>query len=106
MAAYMIAEVCKIWDLAKFREYNSIVPKTVEKYGGRFLVRGGETETVEGEWQPQRLVVVEFDDAHALRRWYESSEYQQVRPLRVQSAQANVVFSAGALDAAGTGGEA
>ncbi len=106
MAAFMIAEVHEILDLSTFRAYNSIVPGIVAKYGGRFLVRGNENETVEGDWVPERLVVVEFDDMAALRRWYMSAEYQQIQPLRARSARSNVVFAEGSRDEIGTGGQA
>jgi len=106
MPAYMIAEVQEILDLAMFRQYNSIVPGTIEKHGGRFLVRGGASETIEGRWTPDRLVVVEFDTMAALRRWYKSADYQQAQPMRERSARSNVVFVEGALDPVGTGGAA
>ncbi len=58
MAAYLIADV-EITDQAGFEEYRKVVPRTIEKYGGRFLVRGGKFEVLEGEWSPKRVVVLQ-----------------------------------------------
>ncbi len=106
MTAYMIGDVCEIFDLETFRSYNRAVPDTILQYGGRFVVRGGETEVVEGDWQPGRVVVLAFEDMAALRRWYNSPEYGAVRPRRQSSAKSNIVFVEGARDAMGTGGVA
>lgn len=106
MAAYLIGDVREIFDLERFRGYNRRNPDTIAKYGGRFLVRGGSTEVVEGDWQPGRMVVIEFDDMDSLTRWYRSPEYQTVWGERAGSARSNVIFVEGAEDAKGTGGVA
>ena len=81
MAAYVIADVTvKNPDL--YAEYRKQVPATVEKYGGRFLVRGGAAEPLEGEWRPGRLVVIEFPDVAAAKAWYRSQEYGPLVALR------------------------
>ena len=106
MPAYLIGDVREILDLERFRGYSQRNPPTIAKYGGRFLVRGGSAEVVEGDWSPGRIVVIEFDDMDALRRWYESPEYRAVWGERANSARSNVIFVEGAADAKGTGGVA
>ena len=71
MPAYVIADI-EITDAAGYEEYRRRVPATVAQYGGRYLVRGGAAETLEGDWQPRRLVVLEFPSIAQARRWYDS----------------------------------
>ena len=73
MAAYVIADV-EVIDSAKFREYGNQVPATVEEYGGKYLVRGGAVEKFEGNWEPNRMVVIEFKRMEHLKKWYHSQE--------------------------------
>ena len=94
MAAYAIAEV-DVSDTEMFKIYMDLVPKTVEKFGGRYLVRGGEMEVIEGEWSPKRLVIIEFEDVDRGMEWYNSEEYSQALSLRHKSAQTNLVFIEG-----------
>ncbi|MDP8924472.1 MAG: DUF1330 domain-containing protein [Chloroflexota bacterium] len=88
MAAYVIVDV-DVTDPEAYKEYTSQVPATVEKYGGRFVVRGGRYETLEGNWQPKRIVVLEFPSYDRARQWYDSPEYQAILPLRERNARAN-----------------
>lgn len=81
MAAYVLVSV-DVHDPEGYREYTAQTPGTVERYGGRFIVRGGAYETVEGEWQPKRIVVVEFPSMEQARAWYASPEYQTILPIR------------------------
>jgi uncharacterized protein (DUF1330 family) len=94
MAAYVIADV-HIQDTARFEEYRKLVPATVEKYGGKFLVRGGKFEMLEGEWQPKRVVVLEFPTVEQAKRWYESPEYREPKALRLAAAKSNVILVEG-----------
>ena len=94
MAAYAIADV-EVTDPAKFQEYVSQVPATVEKYGGKYRVRGGAIEKVEGDWEPSRMVVIEFESMEQLKKWYHSQEYSGPMQLRHQSANATVLFVEG-----------
>jgi len=95
MAAYFIVDV-EITDAAGFEEYRKLVPGTVEKYGGRFLVRGGQVEKLEGEWQPTRVVVLEFPSLEQAKRWYNSSEYREPKALRFRTANTNLILVEGA----------
>ncbi len=94
MAAYAIADV-EVTDPAKFQEYGSQVPATVEKYGGKYLVRGGAIEKAEGDWEPSRMAIIEFESMEQLKRWYYSQEYSGPMQLRQQSANTNVLFVEG-----------
>lgn len=94
MSAYVIAEV-SVTDPAPYEEYRRLVPATLEKYGGRFLVRGGAVETREGGWTPARIVVLEFASMAQARRWYDSPEYQQALAIRLKNASSKVIFVEG-----------
>ena len=95
MAAYVIADV-EIHDNALFDEYRKLVPATVERYGGRFLVRGGAVDSKEGGWNPKRLVVLEFASAEQARKWYASPEYAPALAMRLKAAKAKMVIVEGA----------
>jgi uncharacterized protein (DUF1330 family) len=91
MAAYYIVEI-DIQDPARFEEYRSKVPATIERYGGKYLVRGGRLETIEGEWKPKRIVVLEFPTFEQAKRWYDSEEYRPLKELRRRTARGHIVL--------------
>jgi uncharacterized protein (DUF1330 family) len=95
MAAYVIANV-NAHDTASFEEYRRQVPATIVKHGGRYLVRGGRVERLEGTWTPARLVVLEFPSMEQARRWYESDDYRGPKALRMKCAVTDVIFVEGA----------
>ena len=74
MAAYVVVDV-EITDLEKFKVYSGLSPGIINQFGGKYVVRGGATETVEGDWYPGRLVIVEFENMEQLKKWYNSTEY-------------------------------
>lgn len=94
MPAYLIAEV-DVTDPAAFEQYRQQVPATVAKHGGRFLVRGGAVHTLEGEWTPKRLVVLEFPSLEQARHWYDSEEYRGPKALRFQCARTKLLLVEG-----------
>ena len=94
MSAYVIADV-NVTDPDLFAEYRQLVPATIEKYGGRFVVRGGTVETKEGGWSPSRLVVLEFPSMDQARKWYHSPEYAPALAMRLKSANAKLIFVEG-----------
>ena len=94
MAAYVIATV-EITDPEAYEEYRRRVPETIERHGGRFLVRGGASEILEGSWQPKRVVVLEFPDADAARRWYSSDEYGPLIEIRQRASNAHLLLVEG-----------
>jgi uncharacterized protein (DUF1330 family) len=90
MPAYIIAET-DIHDPDQYEHYKNAVPAALAAHGGRFLARGGELAVLEGDWNPPRLVVLEFEDLAAAKRFYASEEYQQAKRLRAGSAHLNMV---------------
>jgi uncharacterized protein (DUF1330 family) len=94
MAAYVINDM-EITDPALFEEYKTLSPASVAQYGGRFLVRGGRTETLEGTWSPKRLVVLEFPTLEQARTWLNSPEYAPAKQLRQRSSRSNIVVVEG-----------
>ena len=96
MTAYVIADI-DVHDREAYREYAALVPDTLKPHGGRFIVRGGARETLEGDWQPRRLVVIEFPSADDARRWHGSPEYAPALAMRQRSATGNLVLVEGAV---------
>ncbi len=94
MPAYVVVDVT-IKDPDRYPDYVRQVPPTLEPYGGRFLVRGGSVETVEGDWSPRRLVVIEFPSREQARAWYDSPEYAPARSLRWETADARLLIVEG-----------
>ena len=94
MPAYVIGEV-EITDLQAYQEYAKRVPETIAKHGGKYLVRGGAVEGKEGDWNPKRVVVLEFPTMEQARKWYHSPEYSPVLAIRLKSAQSKLILVEG-----------
>jgi len=94
MPAYLIADVT-VTDPERYPDYVRLVPATLEPYGGRFVVRGGTTEIAEGDWQPQRLVIIEFPSMEQAKAWYHSSEYGPAKELRQRYSNGRLLFAEG-----------
>ena len=94
MAAYAVVNV-RVTDPVRYEEYRSEAPATIASYGGRYLARGGVLETLEGEWNPERLVVLEFESMARLREWYDSPEYAPLKQLRQEAAVTQFVVVEG-----------
>jgi uncharacterized protein (DUF1330 family) len=75
-----------VTDPEQYEQYKAASPAAIAAGGGRFLVRGGELAILEGDWQPSRIVMLEFDDLAAAKRWYESEAYQEAKKLRAGAA--------------------
>lgn len=95
MPAYLIVDI-EVTDPAAFEEYRKQVPGTVQKYGGRFIVRGGAMEVLEGDWRPKRVVVIEFPSMEQAKRWYDSEEYRAPKALRLRTSRGKIVLVEGA----------
>lgn len=95
MAAYVLVNVA-ITDSAGFAEYGKLVPATIAAFGGRYLTRGGPIEVLEGEWMPNRLVLLEFPDVATIKAWYHSPEYQQLLEVRKRTSKTDLVIIEGA----------
>ena len=94
MAAYVIAEV-EVQDSAVFEEYRKLVPATIAQYGGKYIVRGGATETKEGGWAPKRVIVLEFPTLARAREWYHSAEYAPALAMRLKAAKSRTILVEG-----------
>jgi uncharacterized protein (DUF1330 family) len=94
MAGYVIAEV-EITDPQGFEAYRQMVPASIEQYGGKFVVRGGDAATLEGQWNPKRLVIIQFDSAERAKQWWASEEYREAKALRQRTASTNLVIVEG-----------
>jgi uncharacterized protein (DUF1330 family) len=90
MPAYVIVET-DVSDPERYEQYKTAASAAVTAHGGRYLVRGGEQDVLEGDWRPPRLVVLEFEDLAAARRWYDSEQYRQARELRAGAARLKLV---------------
>jgi len=94
MSAYVIVEV-NITNPQLFQEYAKGVPATIAAYGGKYLVRGGTMERKEGDWAPQRVVVLEFSSMDQARKWYHSAEYAPLLAMRLKAANSNLILVEG-----------
>lgn len=91
MSAYLIVNV-DVKDFEKIKKYISDTPAVVEKYSGKFLARGGELLVVEGNWNPKRVVIIEFDSFEKAKEYYNSDDYKPLKLLRQSSAETDVVI--------------
>lgn len=94
MAAFIIAEI-DITDPVRFEEYRKLVPPTLPPYEGKFVVRGGACETLEGSWQPPRVVVLEFPSMTRAKAWLTSPEYAIAKALRHSAARTRMIVVEG-----------
>lgn len=94
MPAYVVVDI-EVTDPEGYKEYVKIAPATVAQYGGRYLARGGYTEVLEGDWQPKRLVILEFPSVDQAKAWLNSPEYAPARALRHRYARSNMVVIEG-----------
>jgi len=94
MAAYVVVQV-DVKDPGRYEDYKKMVPPSIEKFGGRFLVRGGKTHTMEGGWAPRRFVLVEFPSVEQAKAWWDSPEYREARDLRWATADSQLIIAEG-----------
>ena len=94
MSGYVIIEV-EITDRARYGEFMEKVTSTVEAHGGKFVVRGGDIDVIEGDWTPSRLALLEFESAARAREWLSSPEYNELNELRTGSSNINMVLVEG-----------
>ena len=94
MSAYVLVEV-DVGNAEHYDRYRPLAAASVEQYGGRYLVRGGQSEVLEGDRVPNRLVVLEFPDADGARRWYHSPEYTAAKAIRDGAATGSFVLVEG-----------
>ncbi len=95
MPAYIIVQV-EVTDPAGYDDYKKIVPASLAAYGGKFAVRGGACEALEGSWQPKRVVVLEFPSVERAKQWWASDEYRDAKALRQRTAKTEMIVVEGA----------
>ena len=94
MAAYVVVQV-DVKDPVRYEAYKTMVPPTFEKYGGRFLVRGGKTHAMEGDWAPSRFVLVEFPSVEQAKAWWGSPDYAEAKALRQATSDSQLIIAEG-----------
>ncbi len=94
MPAYIVAEV-EVLDPQRYEQYKKMVPASLAEYGGRFLGRGGNVETLEGDWSPKRLVILEFPSVEKARSWWNSEAYEEAKALRQATARTRMILAEG-----------
>jgi uncharacterized protein (DUF1330 family) len=100
MSAYVIVNV-KTSDPEKYEDYKRMAQETVTKFGGRYLVRGGEMKVLEGNWNPTRIVVLEFDSYERANAWWHSEEYAPAKELRQRLSATDLLIVDGAAEMTG-----
>lgn len=94
MTAYVVVDI-QVTDPVRYEEYKQLAAPTVELYGGRYIARGGKTETLEGDWSPARLVILQFETMEQAISWHSSVEYRKARSLRHETAVSSMVVIEG-----------
>ena len=94
MPAYIVVDIA-IHDPQTYERYKLLAPPSIAAYQGKYIVRGGRCERLEGEWQPSRLVILEFPDIEAARAWWASEEYAAAKALRQASAATEMLLVEG-----------
>lgn len=94
MAAYVVVQV-DVHDPVKYENYKKLVPPSLENFGGRFIARGGKTETLEGNWAPKRFVIVEFPSVERAKAWWASRDYAEAKALRQATASTQMIVAEG-----------
>jgi uncharacterized protein (DUF1330 family) len=94
MPAYVIVD-CEVSDPERYETYKALAPPAIAKFGGRYLVRGGDVTPLEGDWQPSRVVILEFPDVETAKRFYASPEYSAARAKRADAAIMNMIVVPG-----------
>ncbi|MGN6331778.1 MAG: DUF1330 domain-containing protein [Motilibacteraceae bacterium] len=93
MSVYVLADI-DVHDPDRYEDYKALAAGSVEQYGGRYAVRGGQVEVLEGDWPTGRFVVLEFPDADAARRWYRSPEYTAAKAIRQEASDGRFILVA------------
>ena len=97
MSAYIVAQI-EVGDIEDYREYMKQTPRIIQQFGGRFIVRGGDMETLEGPDETLRIIVIEFPTLDQAKTFYHSTEYSQARKLREGAGLAKLIAIEGYSD--------
>jgi uncharacterized protein (DUF1330 family) len=94
MPAYIVVQV-KVKDPTRYERYKGMAPASIAQYGGRYLARGGKTETLEGGWAPPRFVILEFPTMERAREWWNCPEYAEAKKLRQATTDTEMILVEG-----------
>ena len=94
MTAYVIFDI-NVTDPEGYEDYKKLAPPAISKYGGKYIARGGKSEILEGNWNPERVVILEFENIENAKQWIESPEYEEARLLRHKYASSHVIVVEG-----------
>jgi uncharacterized protein (DUF1330 family) len=94
MPAYVVVDI-RVHDAARYEEYKRLAAPSVAAFGGRYLVRGGAVQTLEGSWKPGRFVILEFPSAQRAREWWHSDQYAPIKAIRHATAECEMILVEG-----------
>jgi len=94
MSAYVIVEI-DVTDPVGYEEYKKHAAATVHRHGGKYIARGGKTEVLEGDWKPNRIVVLQFESMERAKEWLNCEEYREPRKMRHRTAKTNMIVVEG-----------
>ncbi len=94
MSAYVVIEIV-VKNPEGYEEYKILAPPAIAAYGGKYIARGGRAESLEGSWQPNRIVILEFESVEKAKQWLDSEEYQEAKALRHKYASSNAIVVEG-----------
>jgi len=94
MTAFVIVEI-EVNNPEGYEEYKKLAPQPIAEYGGKYIARGGRSENLEGDWQPNRIVILEFESVEKAKKWLDSEEYREAKKLRHKYATSNMIVVEG-----------
>ncbi|WKK65369.1 DUF1330 domain-containing protein [Lutimonas zeaxanthinifaciens] len=94
MSAFVLVEI-DIHDMELYKSYTLLTPATIAAYNGKFVVRGGEATVLEGDWKPQRIVILEFPSVEKANDWWHSQAYEKARKIRQKAATTKMIILEG-----------
>ncbi|HBL56182.1 MAG TPA: DUF1330 domain-containing protein [Candidatus Lambdaproteobacteria bacterium] len=94
MSAYVIVDIT-VTDPERYEDYKKLAPPAIAAYGGKYVVRGGKSEKLEGNWEPNRIVILEFESTEKAKEFINSPEYREARALRHETASSNMIVVEG-----------
>lgn len=96
MKAYIIVDV-NITDPMRYEDYKKLTPASLQSFEGKFIVRGGATETLEGEWTPGRIVIIEFPSLEKAKAWWSSEAYAPAKAIRQSTSTTRMIVVEGMM---------
>jgi uncharacterized protein (DUF1330 family) len=94
MPAYIVVEI-DVHNPTEYEDYKKLTPGSLLNFQGKFIVRGGKTETLEGDWSPKRFVMIEFPTLELAKAWWTSEEYAPAKALRQRTASSKMIVVEG-----------